>query len=102
MINYSHPNHQVEEPLPGHFVLVGHKPVARTDEKGRHVVPPDTCYIAPEVPSEFLEAVLEARHVAEVEGAEAEHPHKKRGRGRPPKHVETPETETPTTEDFTQ
>lgn len=56
-----HPHIHLEQPAPGHYVVTGHKPANVANEKGQTVCPLDTCYIAPEVPSEVLFGILEDR-----------------------------------------
>ena len=61
MIKFNHDKVVIEEPAPGHFLIRGHAPRPVFVEGEGHVVPPETCYVAPEVPSEALLAILEAR-----------------------------------------
>lgn len=63
-MNYNHPSIVIETPAPGHFVIRGHNPKSVFIDKVGHVVPPDECYITPEVPSEALVAILEERGVS--------------------------------------
>jgi hypothetical protein len=61
VINFEHPSIVVEQPAPGHYAIRGHNPGTTFVEGVGHVVPPDTCYITPQVPSELLIAILQDR-----------------------------------------
>ena len=54
------PNIIIDCPAPGHYVISGHKPSTVETPEGR-LVPPKETYIAPELPSSMLFAVLEDR-----------------------------------------
>lgn len=60
-MKFEHPQFAVDEPTPGSFVLRGlpHKSVF-VEGEGHHVYPSE-CIIRDDVPTEFLQAVIDAR-----------------------------------------
>jgi hypothetical protein len=68
-MKYDHPNIQIAQPAPGHYVITGHAPASVFVENEGTVVPLTVCYITPEVPADALRAILEDR--GELAGADA-------------------------------
>lgn len=60
-MNFDHPTIVIESPAPGHYLIKGHNPRPVLIEDVGHVVPPGEVYISPEVPTEALLAIIEAR-----------------------------------------
>jgi hypothetical protein len=71
-VKFEHPSIVVEQPAPGHYAIRGHNPGTVFIEGEGHVVPPDVCYITPQVPSELLIAILQGsrRKLVELDPAE--------------------------------
>ena len=100
-MNYNDPNNphvMIEEPAPGHFVIIGHNPVSVLVPDVGHVVPPRETYVAPQTPSSALIAILEARGdmplpsaTANVENDVAIFAEPPRKAGRPRKETVKPE-----------
>lgn len=60
-MKFDHPSIVIESPAPGHFVIRGHNPRPVFIEEVGTVVPPQECYISPEVPTEALLAIVSER-----------------------------------------
>jgi hypothetical protein len=56
-MNYENPSILLTQPAPGHYVITGHHPATVPSPEGT-IVPLETCYIAPEVPSAILFGIL--------------------------------------------
>lgn len=54
------PNILIECPAPGHYLVRGHNPSTVVTPDGR-LVPPKETYVAPELPSSVLIAILKMR-----------------------------------------
>lgn len=67
-MKYEHPNLAVSSPAPGHHVISG-LPICRVQTDDGMVVAPDHCYISPNVPTEFLEAVIADRKGESAKGS---------------------------------
>lgn len=57
MKTYDHPTILLTQPAAGHYVITGHSP-ANVPTDGGTVVPLDTCYISPEVPTDVLLGII--------------------------------------------
>ena len=60
-MKYEHPTIRIDEPLPGHYLISGYHPAAVFVPDVGHIVPLRECYIAPELPTETLRAIIADR-----------------------------------------
>lgn len=60
-MKYEKNNIIVVSPAEGHYSITGHNPRPVFVEDVGHIVPPETCYISPEVPSDLLLKIVQER-----------------------------------------